>query len=85
VIKRKNFLARYFFQLLVVPMEEVSETPRALRERVAAHSHITGLGLDGLEAKPIAAGMVGQTEAREAAGVKRSVDYLREFEERMLK
>lgn len=52
-------------------MEEVSETPRALREweRVAAHSHITGLGLDGLKAKTIAAGMVGQTEAREAAGV----------------
>jgi TBP-interacting protein len=38
-------------------------------ERVSAHSHITGLGLDGLRAKPIADGMVGQTEAREAAGL----------------
>lgn len=45
--------------------------PRALKEweRVAAHSHITGLGLEGLKAKPIAGGMVGQTEAREAAGI----------------
>lgn len=52
-------------------MEEVREMPRALREweRVSAHSHITGLGLDGLKAKPIAAGMVGQVEARGAAGI----------------
>ena len=39
-------------------------------ERVGAHSHIRGLGLDeNLKAKPIADGMVGQTEAREAAGI----------------
>lgn len=38
-------------------------------ERVAAHTHITGLGLDGIKAKPVAAGMVGQTKAREAAGL----------------
>ncbi|MEM5799206.1 MAG: RuvB-like domain-containing protein [Candidatus Aenigmatarchaeota archaeon] len=38
-------------------------------ERISAHSHITGLGLDGLRAKPIADGMVGQQEAREAAGI----------------
>lgn len=38
-------------------------------ERVGAHSHIKGLGLDGLVAKPVADGMVGQTEAREAAGI----------------
>ena len=52
-------------------MEEIHEAPQALREweRVSAHSHVTGLGLDGLKAKPIAAGMVGQIEAREAAGV----------------
>ena len=52
-------------------MEEIREAPRVLREweRVSAHSHITGLGLDGLKAKPSAAGMVGQTEAREAAGI----------------
>ncbi|MEM3519863.1 MAG: RuvB-like helicase [Candidatus Hadarchaeales archaeon] len=51
-------------------MEEI-QVSRDLKEweRVAAHSHILGLGLDGLKAKPIAAGMVGQKEAREAAGV----------------
>ncbi len=38
-------------------------------ERVAAHSHITGLGLDGLKAKKIGDGFVGQEEAREAAGL----------------
>jgi len=38
--------------------------------RVGAHSHIRGLGLDDkLKAKPVADGMVGQTEAREAAGI----------------
>ncbi|MDW7985671.1 MAG: RuvB-like helicase [Nitrososphaerota archaeon] len=37
--------------------------------RVGAHSHIKGLGLDGLKAKPIEAGLVGQIEAREAAGI----------------
>lgn len=38
-------------------------------ERIGAHSHIKGLGLDGLKALPVADGMVGQTEAREAAGI----------------
>ncbi|HDJ96607.1 MAG TPA: hypothetical protein ENG45_00865, partial [Candidatus Aenigmarchaeota archaeon] len=49
----------------------VVEVPESLREweRVAAHSHITGLGLDGLKAKPVGDGMVGQCEAREAAGI----------------
>ncbi len=37
--------------------------------RVGAHSHIRGLGLKGLKALPIADGMVGQTAAREAAGI----------------
>jgi len=38
--------------------------------RVGAHSHIKGLGLDkNLKAKLVADGMVGQTEAREAAGI----------------
>jgi len=52
-------------------MPEVSEIPESLREfeRIAAHSHITGLGLDGLKAKPVADGLVGQIEAREAAGL----------------
>jgi TBP-interacting protein len=52
-------------------LPEVTEISRSLREweRVAAHSHIQGLGLEGLKAKPIAQGMVGQIEAREAAGL----------------
>lgn len=52
-------------------MPEVREIAEGIAgwERVAAHSHITGLGLEGLKAKPIANGMVGQIEAREAAGL----------------
>jgi len=46
-------------------IREVSE----LFERVHAHSHIRGLGLEGLKAKHIADGLVGQEEAREAAGI----------------
>ncbi len=38
-------------------------------ERIGSHSHITGLGLDGLKAQPIGDGLVGQIEAREAAGI----------------
>ncbi|KAK9814012.1 hypothetical protein WJX73_009092 [Symbiochloris irregularis] len=39
-------------------------------ERIGAHSHIRGLGLDDtLEAREVSQGMVGQTEARRAAGV----------------
>ncbi|MCD6483309.1 MAG: RuvB-like helicase [Candidatus Aenigmarchaeota archaeon] len=38
-------------------------------ERIAAHSHITGLGLEGIKAKRIGDGFVGQVEAREAAGI----------------
>ncbi|RLF08064.1 MAG: TATA box-binding protein, partial [Thermoprotei archaeon] len=36
-------------------------------ERVGAHSHIKGLGVKDGKALPIADGMVGQVEAREAA------------------
>lgn len=39
-------------------------------ERIGAHSHIRGLGLDdALEARPTSQGMVGQKQARRAAGV----------------
>ena len=39
-------------------------------ERIGAHSHIRGLGLDdALEARHISQGMVGQQPARKAAGV----------------
>lgn len=39
-------------------------------ERIGAHSHIRGLGLDDtLEPRPVSQGMVGQTAARRAAGI----------------
>lgn len=39
-------------------------------ERIGAHSHIRGLGLDDLlAARKVSQGMVGQAEARKAAGV----------------
>ncbi len=45
--------------------------PGGLRERrISAHSHIKGLGLDEKgKARKIADGLVGQEEAREAAGI----------------
>ncbi|XP_033645575.1 ruvB-like 2 [Asterias rubens] len=47
---------------------EVREVTRM--ERIGAHSHIRGLGLDdALDARKVSQGMVGQTEARRAAGV----------------
>lgn len=40
------------------------------QQRIAAHSHVKGLGLDEAGcAKPSASGFVGQVEAREAAGI----------------
>ncbi|MFH8080935.1 MAG: RuvB-like helicase [Candidatus Aenigmatarchaeota archaeon] len=52
-------------------LTQVREIVENIREweRISAHSHIKGLGLDGLKAKPVADGMVGQIEAREAAGI----------------
>lgn len=39
-------------------------------ERIGAHSHIRGLGLDDiLEARSVSQGMVGQKDARRAAGI----------------
>jgi len=50
-------------------IQEVKSTTKA--QRVAAHSHIKGLGLnsDGTAIMPEAAGLVGQDKAREAAGI----------------
>ena len=49
-------------------MAEVREVTRI--ERIGAHSHIRGLGLDDtLEARKVSQGMVGQASARRAAGV----------------
>ncbi|GAB1602706.1 ruvB-like 2 isoform X1 [Argonauta hians] len=47
---------------------EIREVTRI--ERIGAHSHIRGLGLnDALEARDISQGMVGQNAARKAAGI----------------
>jgi len=52
----------------VAKVAEVREITRI--ERIGAHSHIRGLGLDDtLDARPISQGMVGQVAARRAAGV----------------
>ncbi len=50
-------------------MVAIREVAPGRFERIGAHSHIKGLGLKGLKAEMIADGMVGQTEAREAAGI----------------
>merc|ERR1711988_1973453 len=51
-----------------VQVQEVKGITRI--ERIGAHSHIRGLGLDdSLEARNISQGMVGQCDARKAAGV----------------
>lgn len=49
-------------------IEEVKSTTKT--QRIAAHSHVKGLGLnENGVAQPIGAGLVGQEPAREAAGV----------------
>jgi len=49
-------------------IQEVREITRI--ERIGAHSHIRGLGLDdSLEARHVSQGMVGQQTARRAAGI----------------
>jgi len=58
-----------------IKIDEVKNTQRL--ERVAAHTHIKGLGLneDGT-AKPFEDGLVGQTIAREACGI--AVDLIKQ-------
>ncbi|XP_046562307.1 ruvB-like 2 isoform X2 [Haliotis rubra] len=52
----------------VEKVQEVREVTKI--ERIGAHSHIRGLGLDdALEARKVSQGMVGQSDARRAAGV----------------
>jgi RuvB-like protein 2 len=49
-------------------VQEVKDLTRI--ERIGAHSHIRGLGLDdALEPRQTSQGMVGQVEARKAAGI----------------
>ena len=54
--------------LCTCPFAQVKDITRI--ERIGAHSHIRGLGLDdALEARAVSQGMVGQANARKAAGV----------------
>ena len=56
-------------------IEEVASTTKT--QRVATHTHIKGLGLkDDGTAHPMAAGFVGQEQAREACGIV--VDMIRQ-------
>jgi RuvB-like protein 1 (pontin 52) len=49
-------------------IEEVKSTAKT--QRISAHSHIKGLGLDdGGTAIQMAAGLVGQESAREVSGI----------------
>ncbi len=53
-------------------MASIKEVPTPTRrfERIGAHTHIKGLGLDGnLKAVRVKDGMIGQEKAREAAGL----------------
>ncbi len=53
---------------MIEDIAEIQEVTRKF-ERVGAHSHIRGLGLDeNLRAMDVADGLVGQKKAREAAG-----------------
>lgn len=55
---------------LYYDMAEIREIKKPIREKASIHSHIKGLGLDSNgKAKFIADGLVGQVEAREAAGI----------------
>ncbi len=50
-------------------MAHIVEAPQRRFERIGAHSHIKGLGLRDGHALRVADGLVGQREAREAAGI----------------
>lgn len=60
----------------LAPIEEVKPTPKQIK-RIAAHSHVKGLGInpETMYAAPEGAGFVGQEEARTAASVV--VDMIR--------
>lgn len=56
---------------MAAELKKLSESRDLTRiERIGAHSHIRGLGLDSsLEARAVSEGMVGQQPARKAAGL----------------
>ncbi|KDN41329.1 putative RVB2-RUVB-like protein [Tilletiaria anomala UBC 951] len=58
------------FTMAAPQISTTTETPVQTLERIGAHSHVRGLGLDDhLEPRANSQGMVGQRSARKAAGV----------------
>jgi len=56
--------------VIMAAIRELPTRPATIFERIGAHTHIKGLGLDeSLKAARIKDGMVGQERAREAAGL----------------
>lgn len=68
--KLKNLYTIYYFAMSgEVKIKEIERRKAEVR-RLGIHSHVTGLGLDkNLKAIDVADGLVGQKEAREAAGI----------------
>ena len=72
-----SFLKEHKIHYLIDPLlkqpsaSEIKEVREITRiERISAHSHIRGLGLDdSLDPRNISQGMVGQKKARRAAGL----------------
>ena len=68
ILYRSSSIDAVIVPPLRMKIEDVQSTAR--QQRVAAHTHIKGLGLDAHgSALSIGTGMVGQEKAREAAGV----------------
>lgn len=62
------FLNKFEMATVTPKVAEVKDVTRI--ERVGAHSHIRGLGInESLDPRQRAMGMVGQTDARKAAGI----------------
>lgn len=63
-----DFTSEECVEVSAQKVQEVREVTRM--ERIGAHSHIRGLGLDdALDARVVSQGMVGQASARRAAGI----------------
>ncbi|XP_071830644.1 ruvB-like 2 isoform X1 [Apostichopus japonicus] len=71
VAKKKTKHRREVLNFNLDTAQKVQEVRQVTRiERIGAHSHIRGLGLDdALEARQTSQGMVGQGSARRAAGI----------------
>ena len=64
ILQVSNRLVEFIHNKLKMKIEEVRSTVKT--QRISAHSHVKGLGLDDCgNAVNIAAGLVGQLQARE--------------------